>query len=85
MINTDADLRNVYSRLSMTTGSMVPVPVGDRRIEMFLSPSGSKVVYCGMCRENTYEGQLACCEWALNMVTKYFSGGSDVSALALRD
>jgi hypothetical protein len=48
------------------------VPTEDRRIEMFVSPSGSRVLYCGLCRENTYEGQLTCCEWALGMVTKYF-------------
>lgn len=88
-INLDADLRKVFMRLATNMDNAVDAELisdnkpSDRTIELFLSPSGSKVFRCGLCRENVYEGQLACCEWALRMVTKYFSGGTSVSALAL--
>jgi len=75
MINTDADLRNVYKRLSMAGATMCPVPDNTSdRIEIFASPSGSTVVFCGRCKDNTYSGQPACCPWAIEMIQKYFGG-----------
>jgi len=84
MINTDADLRNVYKRLSlsMTGGTMCPVPDNTSdRIEVFASPSGSTIVFCGRCNDNTYSGQPACCKFMIDMLTKYF-GGRECTSLS---
>jgi hypothetical protein len=58
----DADLRSVYKRLAMANN-----------IEVSVTPSGTTKVYCGKCADYTYSGQPVCCQWAVDMLVKYFT------------
>jgi len=56
----------------MTSGTLVPRE--NDFIEVAVTPSGSTKVYCSKCKQPTYSGQQACCEWSTQMLDKYFSG-----------
>jgi hypothetical protein len=61
----------------MTPGTMVPVP--SNRIEVYPTITGTLVLFCGRCQEETYEGQMSCCPWSLEMFDRYFHGVKNVS------